>query len=160
VAAVEPEWGRLTNPYQRPRPNQKPSGLACGTPYQTLPDPVLAERISLGDLAWSGVRLPGVTNPVIWVGRPSVVPLPIITSRGVKYTHNDHEHRILYRNRGPTRICLVPTEHTQKEIAPPHPDDPESPHGPGPAVLTPRPRRTTATAQILCAKQVNLVMIS
>jgi hypothetical protein len=152
--------GPLTNPYQGRRPNQKPSGLACGTPYQTLPDPVLAERIRLVLLAWCGVRLPTLTTLPIWVSRRSVVPLPIITGRGVKYTHNDHEHRILYRNRGPARICLVPTEHTQKEIAPPYPDDLESPHGPGPAVLTPRPRRTTAVAQILCAKQVNLVMIS
>jgi len=40
-------------PYQGPRPNQKPSVLACGTPYQRLPDPVLAVRNRLVDLDWS-----------------------------------------------------------------------------------------------------------
>ena len=45
--------GCLTNAYQRGRPNQKPCGLACGTPYQTLPDPVLAVRNPLVHLAWS-----------------------------------------------------------------------------------------------------------
>ena len=83
---LEPQWGPLTNPYQPWRPNQKPSGLACGTPYQTLPDPVLAMRISLVCLAWSGVRLPGVTNHPIWLGLHSLTLLPIITGRGVKYT--------------------------------------------------------------------------
>ena len=67
--------------------------------------------------------------------------LPIITGRGVKYTHNDIQHRILYRNRGPTRIRLVPTASDHEEIAPPHPDDPESIQGPGPAILTPQSLR-------------------
>ena len=45
--------GRLTNRYQPGRPNQKPSVLACGTPYQTLPHSVLAVRNPLVHLAWS-----------------------------------------------------------------------------------------------------------
>ena len=44
--------GRLTNAYQRGRPNQNPSVLACGIPYQSLPDPVLAVRNPLVHLAW------------------------------------------------------------------------------------------------------------
>ena len=44
--------GRLTNAYQPWRPNQKPCGLACGTPYQSLPRSVLAMRFSLVHLAW------------------------------------------------------------------------------------------------------------
>jgi hypothetical protein len=118
VAGCKPEWGRLTNPYQGPRPNQKPSGLACGTPYQTLPDPVLAERNPLGDLVWSPRRLPTLTISSIWPDRRSVVPLPNITSRGVKYTHNDRRnHTLLTHSRG-TGIRPIPTEHTQKKVKP------------------------------------------
>ena len=40
----------------------------------------------------------------------------MITSRGVKYTHNDHEHLILHSNRGPSGIRLIPTEHTPKKV--------------------------------------------
>ena len=40
----------------------------------------------------------------------------MITSRGVKYTHNDHKHLILHSNRGPSGIRLIPTEHTQKKV--------------------------------------------
>ena len=46
--------GPVTNRYQRWRPNQKPCGLACGKPYQSLPDPVLAVRNPLVVLVWSG----------------------------------------------------------------------------------------------------------
>ena len=42
--------------------------------------------------------------------------LPTLTSRGVKYTHNDHKHLILHSNRGPTRIRLIPQEHIQEVI--------------------------------------------
>ena len=42
--------------------------------------------------------------------------LPTVTSRGVKYTHNDHKHSILHSNRGPRGIRLIPTEHTQKKV--------------------------------------------
>ena len=102
--------------------------------------------------------------------------LPIITGRGVKYTHNDIKHLVLHPDSGPRGIRLIPTEHTQKEITvgdggakhrsidPPttwhNVADPHAVvtiHQGGPALLTPRPLRTTATAQILCAKQVNLV---
>ena len=104
--------------------------------------------------------LPTLTTLPIWLDRRYNIVLPIITGRGVKYTHNDIKHSILHPDGGPARIRLIPTEHTQKEIAPPHPDDPQSIQGQEPAILTPRPRQTVATAQILCAKQVNLVMIS
>ena len=52
----------ITNHYHPPRPDQKPSDLACGTPYQTLPDPVLAERNPLVVLVWSGSPLPFITT--------------------------------------------------------------------------------------------------
>jgi hypothetical protein len=42
--------------------------------------------------------------------------LPTITSRGVKYTHNDHKHSILDPDRGPTGIRLIPQEHPQKKV--------------------------------------------
>jgi len=40
----------------------------------------------------------------------------MITSRGVKYTHNDIKHSILDPDRGPTRIRLIPQEHIQEVI--------------------------------------------
>ena len=116
MAGVEPEWGRLTNPYQQGRPNQNPCGLACGTPYQTLPRSVLAARIPLVCLVWSGVRLPGVTKAPIWLSLRSVVPLPIITGRGVKYTHNDINSHIPRSDSGPTRIRPIPQASTQEVI--------------------------------------------
>ena len=87
------------------------------------------------------------------------IVLPIITGRGVKYTHNDIKHSILHPDSGPTGIRLVPTEHTQKEIAPPHPHDPQSILGQEPAVLTPQSLRCGRTTANTRAKQVNLVMI-
>ena len=88
------------------------------------------------------------------------IVLPIITGRGVKYTHNDHINHILHHHSGPLGIRPVPTEHTHEEIAPPHPHDPQSIQGPGPAVLTPRPRQSLLTTANTVAKQTNLVMIS
>ena len=67
MAAVEPDRGRLTNRYQRWRPNQKPSGLACGIPYQPLPGSVLAVRNPLVCLAWSPHPLPVPTNGPFWL---------------------------------------------------------------------------------------------
>ena len=46
----------------------------------------------------------------------SRVVLPIITSRGVKYTHNDIKHTVLHSDSGPTRIRPIPPEHPQKEV--------------------------------------------
>ena len=72
--------GRLTNAYQHGRPNQNPSVLACGIPYQTLPDPVLAVRNPLVHLVWCGVRLPLLTNPPFWLGPMAMLPLPTSAS--------------------------------------------------------------------------------
>ena len=91
----------FTIAYQGGAPNQKPSGLACVDPYQTLPDPVLTERIALVVLVWSGPGLPTVTTTshvpadafwLVWISLPIVTkspfwvhtcrgtPLPIITT--------------------------------------------------------------------------------
>ena len=42
--------------------------------------------------------------------------LPIITGRGVKYTHNDIQHLVLHTDSGPTRIRLVPEASDPKEV--------------------------------------------
>jgi hypothetical protein len=42
--------------------------------------------------------------------------LPIITSRGVKYTHNDINSHISNSDSGPTSIRLIPPASIQKEI--------------------------------------------
>ena len=116
MAGLKPEWGRLTNSYQPWRPNQKPSGLACGTPYQTLPRSVPTMRNGMVVLVWCGVRLPGVTNHVIWLHHRPRAPLPIITGRGVKYTHNDRNSHILYSDSGPLGLCGISQASNQKEI--------------------------------------------
>ena len=94
----------------------------------------------------------------------------MITSRGVKYTHNDHKHLILHPDSGPTRIRLIPTEHTQKKVVgdPPTPRhsvaDPHAvaaiPQGGAnddPAVLTPWSGRFGRTVYILTPKHSILV---
>jgi hypothetical protein len=83
--------GHLTNRYQHGRPNQNPSVLACGTPYQSLPDPVLAVRNPLVHLAWSWVRLPGLTILWIWLHSCRGEPLPTSASgsEGLD-THSTH----------------------------------------------------------------------
>jgi len=140
VAAVEPGWGRLTNPYQRGRPNQRTQELPAHGPYHGLPCrrtrpkskwscmwnpyrslPTVSRSCARGAnplvvLVWSGVRLPGVTNRPFWLCLHSITLLPIITSRGVKYTHNDRNSHILYSDSGPTRIRLIPTASTQEVI--------------------------------------------
>ena len=149
-----------------------------GAPYQSLPTwetkpktigscmcftlPNLTKILARRACAIGGfglVRGP-LTRPyqstVLAVDQYKIV-LPIITGRGVKYTHNDHINHILHHHSGPLGIRLVPTEHTHEAIARPHPHDRQSILGPGPAILTPRPRRTAVNAQILCAKQSNLV---
>ena len=40
----------------------------------------------------------------------------MLTSRGVKYTHNDIKHSILDPDRGPTGLCVIPQEHPQKKV--------------------------------------------
>ena len=163
MAGSEPGWGRLTNADQPGRPNQKPCGLACGIPYQTLPRVSISCAHGAKPIGVFGLvpePLPFPTNQPIWLCLHSHVVLPIITGRGVKYTHNDIKHLILHPDSGPRGIRLIPEASTQKEIAPPHPHDPQSHTVREPAMLTPRPRRTTATAQILCAKQTILVKIS
>jgi len=90
-------------------------------PYQEHRHPVLAMRISLVCLAWSGVRLPGVTNHPIWLGLHSLTLLPIITGRGVKYTHNDIKHTtLLTDSRGPG-LCVIPQERHQSLEVDTHP---------------------------------------
>ena len=42
-----------TNAYQGGPPDQNPKDWACDFPYQTLPDPVLAERNPMVFLDWS-----------------------------------------------------------------------------------------------------------
>jgi len=83
-------------------------------------------------------------------------PLPTVTSRGVKYTHNDIKHSILDPDRGPTRIRLVPQEHPQKKVKPHTPTEPHNvadPHAvpkvhtvAGPKALTPQPTQKRRTA--------------
>jgi hypothetical protein len=44
------------------------------------------------------------------------IVLPIITSRGVKYTHNDIKHTVLHTDSGPTRMGLIPEASDPKKV--------------------------------------------
>jgi len=106
----------LTMPYHAARPNQKPSVLACGIPYQTLPRSCARGANPFG--VFGLVRGPltrcyHVTDLAVC---HSITLLPIITGRGVKYTHNDIQHLVLHTDSGPTRIRLVPEASDPKEV--------------------------------------------
>ena len=112
----------------------------------------------------------------VWLGQGSAYQVLPITRSGwasillhyyqslpaaVLNTHNDIKHTVLHPDSGPTGMGLVhPERHQSLEVDTHHTHDPASTHGQGPTWLTPRPLRTATTAQILCAKQHNLVMIS
>ena len=59
--------GVLTNAYQRGRPNQKPCGLACGTPYQTLPSSCARGAKPIGAFGLVPEPLPTLTTAPIWL---------------------------------------------------------------------------------------------
>ena len=120
MAGLKPDRGRLTNPYQRPRPNQKPSGLACGEPYQTLPRASTScarGANAIGGFGLEAVPLPIVTKSSIWLDRRSIVVLPIITGRGVKYTHNDNRGHIIPSNSVRPGLRRIPEAQHTKEVA-------------------------------------------
>ena len=155
-----------------------PGSSQTGAPYQSLPTVETKPKSKcscmwnplpnltsirargakpLGGFGLEAVPLPMLTNHVIWLHRRPRAPLPIITGRGVKYTHNDIKHTVLHTDSGPRGIRLIPQASNQKEIVPPHPHDPQSIQGHGPAILTPRPRHRLATTANTVAKQVILV---
>ena len=119
--------------------------------------------------------LPTLTRIRIWLGHHSIVLLPTLTSRGVKYTH-DINRTVLHSDRGPTRIRLIPQEHIQEvipvgdggakhrsidtpwswhSVADPHAVA-TIPQG-GPDPLTPRSVRRQRTTQYLQSKHTILV---
>ena len=85
-------------------------------PYQEHRYPVLAVRNPLVHLVWTPRRLPGPTNQLIWLHRRSIVLLPIISGRGVKYTHNDINDTVLHTDSGPTRMGLIPEASDPKKV--------------------------------------------
>ena len=102
------------------------------------------------------IGLPTLTNGPIWLCHRYRIVLPIITSRGVKYTH-DINCTVLHSNRGPLGLCGISQASDPKKVVRPHPHGPESILGPGPAVLTPRPRHPGRTVYILTPKHSILV---
>ena len=59
--------------------------------------------------------LPTLTRRRIWLHHHSIVLLPTLTSRGVKYTH-DINRTVLHSDRGPLGLCVISQASTQKEI--------------------------------------------
>jgi len=70
----------FTIAYQGPVPDQNPKDLTCVDPYQTLPDPVLAERNWMVVLVWSAGGLPTVTTTLHVPADPFLVGLDLITN--------------------------------------------------------------------------------
>ena len=65
---------------------------------------------------WSiRIGLPTVTRMPIWLHHRYRIVLPIITSRGVKYTH-DINCTVLHSDRGPLGLCVISQASTQKVI--------------------------------------------
>ena len=118
MAGVEPGWGALPRLTTTPDHTKNTKRLTCVDAYQSLP--TVSRSCARGanplvDLVWSPPPLPGLTTVPIWIDHHYVVLLPIITGRGLN-THNDHKHLTLHPDSGPTRIRLIPTEHTQKKV--------------------------------------------
>jgi len=82
--------------------------------HPTNPYRILCSRCETDWSIWIG--LPTLTTFPIWLAHRYRIVLPCLTSRGVKYTHNDHKHSILDPDRGPTRIRPIPQEHPQKKV--------------------------------------------
>ena len=59
--------------------------------------------------------LPTLTNRPFWLAHHSLTLLPIITSRGVKYTH-DIQHTVLHSNRGPPGLCGISQASDPKKV--------------------------------------------
>ena len=116
---VQARMGRLTNPYQRWRPNQKPSDLACGTPYQTLPRVSRSCARGANTIGGFGLVRGPLTNRYHMINLAVChynIVLPCLTGRGVKYTHNDIRHTVLHPDSGPRGIRLIPQASTQEVI--------------------------------------------
>jgi hypothetical protein len=107
---------------------QKAGGLPCLTkaPDQTknqvflhVEHPTNAYRILCSRCEtdwWIWIGLPTLTRIRIWVRPHGGRLLPMITSRGVKYTHNDINSHILRSDSGPRGIRPIPQEHPQKKV--------------------------------------------
>ena len=52
--------------------------------------------------------LPTLTTLPIWVSRRSIIVLPIISGRGVKYTHNDHRNPTVPTHSGGAGLGRIP----------------------------------------------------
>ena len=61
------------------------------------------------------IGLPTVTRMPIWLHHRYRIVLPIITSRGVKYTH-DINCTVLHSNRGPPGLCGISQASDQKKV--------------------------------------------
>ena len=165
----------MAEAYQRlPTPLTKPKA-PCHREVQTPTKPY-QDLCSRCETHWSfWIGLPTLTTRWIWLHHHSIVVLPNITSRGVKYTH-DINYTVLHSNRGPTGLCGISQASIQevipvgdggakhRSIDPPTTwhsvADPHAvatiPQG-GPTLLTPRPVQSWRTMYILSSKRSILV---
>ena len=87
--------------------------------WNTLPNltKIGARRAKLiGGFGLVVVPLPTLTKAPFWLGHRRNIVLPIITSRGVKYTHNDINDTVLHSNRGPRGLCGISPASNQEVI--------------------------------------------
>ena len=95
-------------------PDQTKNQVVLHVEHPTKPYRITRSLSEIHWCIWFG--LPTLTSLRIWLAHRYRIVLPCLTSRGVKYTHNDHKHSIPRSDSGPTRIRPIPQEHIQKEI--------------------------------------------
>ena len=95
-------------------PDQTKNQVVLLVEHPTKPYQDPCSRCESGWCIWIG--LPTLTTVPIWAGHRHRRVLPTLTSRGVKYTHNDRDNDIPHPDSGPTRIRLIPQEHIQEVI--------------------------------------------
>jgi hypothetical protein len=71
----------------------------------------------IGAFGLEAVPLPMLTNRPSWLGHRYRIVLPIITGRGVKYTHNDHINHTVPTHSGGPGLCVIhPERHQPLEV--------------------------------------------
>ena len=95
-------------------PDQTKIQVVLHVEHPTNPYRILCSRSETLWRIWIG--LPGLTTSPFWLAHRYKIVLPIITSRGVKYTH-DIKHTVLHSDRGPLGLCGISQASNQKEIA-------------------------------------------
>jgi len=102
-----------------PTPETKPK-TKCSCMWNPLPNltgSCARGAKPIGAFGLEAAPLPFPTKAPIWLCLHSITLLPIITGRGVKYTHNDHRNPTVPTDSGGPGLGLVhPGRHPSLEV--------------------------------------------